>query len=105
MSIPNLVIRLQAVERFCRASRIAFPSPEIWIKDIEEVKAEAVAESHQVIERLYWFLRMINDGGPDGGELDAAIEQDAVMASRWAEEHIESLKQFRGTAGGKETDW
>ena len=33
------------------------------------------------LERLYWFFRMIDSGGPDGTDLDFAITEDARRAA------------------------
>jgi hypothetical protein len=35
------------------------------------------------LDRLFWFFRMVDSGGPDGSELDAEVEHDARVAAEW----------------------
>ena len=48
-----------------------------WNNADEEVK-EGFA-----LTRLYWFYRMVQNGGPDGTELDAEVEEQAREAAEW----------------------
>ena len=40
-----------------------------------------------VYENLYWFVKMVECGGPDGTDADAAVYEDGIEAARWIEKH------------------
>lgn len=48
-----------------------------WENSSDEVK-EVFA-----LDRLFWFFRMVDCGGPDGSELDAIVFDEARMAANW----------------------
>jgi len=47
-----------------------------------ETADEATRESFALV-RLYWYFRMRENGGPDGSELDAEVEEHAREAAEW----------------------
>ena len=47
---------------------------------LPEGTALITPQEHAVVEAAVWFVRMVRSGGPDGGDLDTAVEQDLVAA-------------------------
>jgi len=48
-----------------------------WDNASDSVKEEFA------LTRLFWFYRMVQCGGPDGSELDAAVADEAAEAASW----------------------
>lgn len=44
-------------------------------------RLESRLSVYAALERLYWFYRMVETGGPDGSELDEAVVEDARAAA------------------------
>lgn len=50
---------------------------------VQEVGTDSPRDDRTVYEHLYWFVRMVQSGGPDGSDLDLAVYEDGIDAADW----------------------
>ena len=57
----------------------------IWSEDIGITweNADDKVKTDFALVRLFWFYRMVQNGGPDGSELDDEVAEQAREAAAW----------------------
>lgn len=60
-------------------------TPTVWGDDVGITweNADDSVKAQFAMIRLFWFYRMMACGGPDGSDLDAAVEAEAREAAEW----------------------
>jgi hypothetical protein len=57
----------------------------------------------EAIERLYWFYKMVDSGGPDGSELDLCVYDEAREAIDYLDPRFrEVARGWEGNVGSVE---
>jgi hypothetical protein len=57
----------------------------VWADDCDITWESATEDQKEEfsLQRLFWFFRMVDCGGPDGSELDAEVYELARQAVEW----------------------